>query len=100
MANTSTHFNYYLVCHRKLWLYAGVRIVNRLRLVISYLTALNKQKMTMFYQYNVPGGTTKMIRYMNGQFFDEGILFSSYCDAEIFGIACPVRDRIPVEKMM
>ena len=45
-------------------------------------------------------GTTKMIRYMNGQFFDEGILFSSYCDAEIFGIACPVRDRIPVENLI
>jgi len=42
-------------------------------------------------------GTTKMIRYMNGQFFDEGIMFSSNCDAEIFGIACPVRDRIQVE---
>ena len=59
--NWENNFNYYLVCHRKLWLYAGVRIVNRLRLVISYLTALNKQKMTMFYQYNVPDGTTKMI---------------------------------------
>jgi len=62
------HFNYYLVCHRKLWLFAGGRyILTRLKMIIPCLRHLSNQGMTMFYQYNVPDGTIKMIRFMNSE---------------------------------
>jgi len=58
MIISCTHFNYYLVCHRKLWLFASVRYVFKPVETDNIVpTALINQGMAMFYHYNVPDGT-------------------------------------------